>query len=176
MRRAKCRQASSRWVWKLACRATPPHSGHTCGALCLWILWWAETAHGLGSIMGGEHCVHVWRKERVKGRHKQQSPPPHGRVLANTIHPHRVGGASDLLEVGDHLRLAGELRLALRTLEVVVLEPLPLFAGEGHQGLRALGGAADRTRLRRRWSRGVLHRARAGGEGGASGGGGRRGD
>lgn len=59
MRLAKCRQASSRWVWKLACRATPPHSGQTCGALCLWILWWAATAHGLGSIMGGEHCVHV---------------------------------------------------------------------------------------------------------------------
>lgn len=106
-----------------------------------------------------------------EGPSQTTPPPPRARPSA-----HRVGGASDLLKMGDHLRLAGELRLALRTLEVVVLQPLRLFAGEGHQGLRALGGAADRTRLRRRRSRGVLHRAGAGGDGGASGGGGRGGD
>lgn len=87
-------------------------------------------------------------------------------------HTHRVGSASNLLKVRDHLSLGGELRLALRTLEVVVLQPLGLFAGQGHQRLGALGGAADRARLRRRRSRRVLHWARAGRDGG----GGRRGD
>lgn len=70
----------------------------------------------------------------------------------------------------DHLGLVGELRLALRTLEVVVLQPLGLLARQGHQRLGALGGAAHRARLRSR-SRRVLHRAGVGGDGG-----GRRGD
>lgn len=93
----------------------------------------------------------------------------------NAMEPHRVGGPSDLLEMGDHLSLVGELRLALGTLVVVVLQPLPLFAGQGHEGLGALGGAADRAGLGRRRGRRVLHRAGAGRDGGASGSG-RRGD
>lgn len=114
--------------------------------------------------------------ERRKSDRTSQAASYTGRCLLTRWTAHRIGCASDLLKMGDHLSLAGELCLALRTLEVVVLQPLHLFAGEGHQSLRALGRAADRTRLRRRWSRRVLHRARAGRDGGASGSGGRGGD
>ena len=89
---------------------------------------------------------------------------------------HRVGRASDLLEVGDQLSFAGELRLALWTFEVVVLQPLGLLARQGHQRLGALRCASDRSRLSRRRSRSVLHRAGVGGGGGAPGRGGGRGD
>lgn len=90
MRLAKCRQASSRWVWKLACLAMPPHSGQTWGARCLWILWWADTAQELGSIMGGEHCVHVWNRRGKKGKsNKNQTRPTlcHSRKRGNTDSP-----------------------------------------------------------------------------------------
>lgn len=57
-RRDKCRQASRRWVWKLACRKLPPHSGQTWGGRFLCIRWWALKLQRLGSIMGqvGHTC------------------------------------------------------------------------------------------------------------------------
>lgn len=76
----------------------------------------------------------------------------------------------------DQLSLAGELRLALRTFEVVVLQPLGLLAGQWHQRLGALRRTADWPRLRRRRRRSVLQRAGVGREGGAAGRGGGRGD
>lgn len=65
----------------------------------------------------------------------------------HTSGSHRVGGSSDLLEVGNQLSLARELGLALGTLEVVVLQHLSLLAGEGHQHLGDLGRTADRSQL-----------------------------
>lgn len=175
IRLAKCRQASSRWVWKLACRAMPPHSGQTWGALCLWILWWADTAHGLGSIMGGEHCVHVWKRTE-----KKQSPPQHlvkaGVSYKKTQKTHRVRSTSDLLEVGDQFSLGGELCLALWTFEVVVLQPLGLLARQRHQCLGALRCTANRSRLRCCCSWSILHWTGVGRDGGAPGRGRRRGD
>lgn len=108
-------------------------------------------------------------RERVTERHNTASP--RWAFLRTRRNTHRGGSPSDLLEMRDHLSLVGELRLALRTLEVAVLQPLGLLAGQGHQRLGALGGAAHRARLRRRRSRRVLHRAGVGGDGG-----GRRGD
>lgn len=90
----------------------------------------------------------------------------------HTSGSHRVGGSSDLLEVGDQLSLSRELGLALGTLEVVVLQHLALLAGEGHQCLGALDRAADRSWLCRGGRPCVLQWAGAGRYGGDSGRGG----
>lgn len=71
---------------------------------------------------------------RNKNKTKQQS--------------HRVGSASDLLEVGDKLSLARKLRLALGTFEVVVLQPFRLLARQRHQRLWPLWCTPDRSGLR----------------------------
>lgn len=80
----------------------------------------------------------------------------------------------------DQLGLAGQLRLALLTLEVVVLQRLGLLAGQRHERLGALRGPADGPGLSGGRGRAVLHRAGVGGGGGGSGGaargGGGRGD
>lgn len=59
-RREKCRQASRRWVWKLACRKLPPHSGQTWGGRFLCMRWWALKLQRLGSIMG--QVGHTYRE------------------------------------------------------------------------------------------------------------------
>lgn len=61
MRRAKCKQVSSRCVWKCACLAVPPHSGQMCGWQLWWMRWWAAALQLLGRSIGGEHSVHDWR-------------------------------------------------------------------------------------------------------------------
>lgn len=113
----------------------------------------------------GRRTLRARLKERESERASQSSLAGDARRLRRA-HAHRGGSASDLLEVRDHLSLVGELRLALGTLEVVVLQPLALFAGQGHQSLGALGRAADRSRLRRRRARRLLHWAGVGGDGG----------
>lgn len=89
---------------------------------------------------------------------------------------HRVGSTSDLLEVGDKLRLARKLRLALGTFEVVVLQAFRLLARQRHQRLGPLRCAPDRSGLRCSRGRSILHWAGVGRGGGAAGRGGRRGD
>lgn len=78
--------------------------------------------------------------------------------------------------MSDQLSLAGELRLALWTLEVAVLQPFGLLAGQRHERLGALRSAADGSGLTCRWRRGVLHRAGVGRDGGTPGCGSGRGD
>lgn len=59
----------------------------------------------------------------------------------------RVRSRPDLLKVRDQLRLVVALRLALRTFEVVVLQPLCLLTGQGHERLRTLSCPSNLARL-----------------------------
>lgn len=91
------------------------------------------------------------QKGKKNRKIKQKSDPTSCCVTAGNkeTQTHRVGRTSDLLEVGDQLSFAGELRLALWTFEVVVLQPLGFLARQGHQRLGALRCTSDRSRLSR---------------------------
>lgn len=61
MRRAKCKQVSSRWLWNSGGSAVPPHSGQTCGGRLRCMRWWAAAQQPFDRSMGGEHSVHDWK-------------------------------------------------------------------------------------------------------------------
>ena len=103
--------------------------------------------HGRGALR-----ARLKEEQNMRIRYYNSSNPFHFITPGIGAKAHRVGSTSDLLEVRDQLSLAGELCLALWTLEVVVLQPFGLLARQRHERLGALRCAADRPRLRRCWS------------------------
>lgn len=128
MRRAKCKQVSSRCVWNCGCLAVPPHSGHTCGGRLWWMRWWAAALQLFGRSMGGEQSVHGCGG----GRDGKFRPKAGVKLELILIHDETTGETQtqkthscvccfDFLKVLSNLFFAAELNQALRTFITEVL-------------------------------------------------------